>query len=235
MLNKNISLFHIPHSSIHIPDTTCYVIDTTNEIIKLTDWATDLIFEINGIKSVRTPFNRIFCDVERFNSDKEHMNYYGRGVIYTKTEDGKDLRTNYNKDFIINLYNKHHNKLTKNVEKKLKKYDEALIIDCHSFPNKPITGEVGNSDIRPDICIGYDELNYNKKYTNIIINHFKNNGYSVSVNEPFSGSIVPLKYIGNNKVSSVMIEINKKLYMDDNSINTKNVINLNRLINDLFK
>ena len=45
---------------------------------------------------------------------------------------------------------------------------------------------------------------------------FKSTGYTVKVNEPFAGSIVPLKYLNDNRVQSVMIELNRRIY-DNNS------------------
>ena len=41
-------------------------------------------------------------------------------------------------------------------------------------------------------------------------------GFSVRCNDPFSGSIVPLKfYQAYKRVSSVMIEVNRALYLDE--------------------
>jgi len=49
-----------------------------------------------------------------------------------------------------------------------------------------------------------------------VIDLFRKKGYSVEVNRPYSGSIVPLDYYQMEKrVSSIMIEINRELYMDE--------------------
>ena len=39
--------------------------------------------------------------------------------------------------------------------------------------------------------------------------------YKIKINNPFSGSIKPLKYINDKRVISVMIEVNRYLYMDE--------------------
>lgn len=40
--------------------------------------------------------------------------------------------------------------------------------------------------------------------------------HSVAVNQPYSGTIVPLSYWGKDRrVASLMIEINRSLYMDE--------------------
>jgi N-formylglutamate deformylase len=43
-------------------------------------------------------------------------------------------------------------------------------------------------------------------------------GYSVAVDVPFAGALVPLSYYGKDRrVLSVMIEVNRRLYMDEHS------------------
>ncbi|NGX85349.1 N-formylglutamate amidohydrolase [Aequorivita sp. KMM 9714] len=238
-LEKRQFLFHIPHSSISIPSYDGYISESivNGELIKLTDWATDVIFEVDGIDRIRTPFSRVFCDVERFNSEEERMNKFGRGVIYTKTEQGKNLRLSPDKESILQYYHQHHIKLERMVDEKLKKYNQVFIIDCHSFPDEPITGEIESFNLnikRPDICIGFDMENCEERYSKSVIEYFLSLGYSVSVNTPFSGSIVPLKHLGNAKVQSLMIEINRKLYMEKHFINTEKLVKLNREINKAF-
>lgn len=233
---KKQHIFHIPHSSISIPNYDG-VLDTNlvdQEILKLTDWATDIIFDVDGIDRIRTTFSRVFCDVERFNDDSEPMNKFGRGVLYSKAENGKKLRNIENKNYIIEeYYNKHHNELETLVDNKLKD-GNVYIIDCHSFPNEKISGEVEyKSNIRPDICIGFD-ISKDSSYAKTIVNYFENLGYNVMTNSPFSGSIVPLKYINNTEVHSVMIELNRDLYMNGDFINIRKVLKLNKEINDLF-
>lgn len=69
---------------------------------------------------------------------------------------------------------------------------------------------------RPDICIGADEYHTPQKLTDIIKLQFESLGYSVEINSPFSGSIVPSKYYKQDKrVVSIMIEVNRKLYMNE--------------------
>ena len=69
---------------------------------------------------------------------------------------------------------------------------------------------------RPDICIGTDEFHTPKELVACSTNYFIGLGYSVSMNSPYSGSIVPMRYYRKDKrVSSIMIEINRKLYLKD--------------------
>jgi N-formylglutamate amidohydrolase len=58
----------------------------------------------------------------------------------------------------------------------------------------------------------------------ILERNFKEIGYSVKINTPFSGSIVPLGfYKKEKKVISVMIEVNRKLYMNEETFKNQNI------------
>lgn len=53
--------------------------------------------------------------------------------------------------------------------------------------------------------------------TDYFINYFRSDGYTIAINYPYSGSIIPNKYYGKDNVHivSIMLEINKRVYMDD--------------------
>ena len=105
-------------------------------------------------------------------------------------------------------------RLWKNHQKRLKtciKGENTVLIDCHSF----------SSDLSDcDICIGYnDDWSYNKEIVDGIIEIFKSMGYSVEINKPFSNSIspkMPFQY------TSVMIEVNKRVYMNEKTLRLEN-------------
>ena len=60
------------------------------------------------------------------------------------------------------------------------------------------------------------ERNPKEELTEDFVLAFSDCGFSVSVNKPFSGSIVPVKFYRKNKsVHSIMIEIRRDLYMDE--------------------
>jgi N-formylglutamate amidohydrolase len=67
-------------------------------------------------------------------------------------------------------------------------------------------------------------------------NYFESIGFTVDKNNPFSGSIVPTKFYRKDKrVKSIMIEINKKIYMKNNIINEIEVNKLKKIITVLLK
>ncbi len=101
---------------------------------------------------------------------------------------------------------------------RLESYGKCLIIDGHSFFESPLPYENDQSVNRPDICIGTDDFHTPGEVEAELSSFFISRGYSVAVNRPFAGAIVPGKYYKKNKrVQSVMIEINRRLYINQDA------------------
>ena len=100
------------------------------------------------------------------------------------------------------------------VEKVLKEYKTCFIVDLHSFSDEFVL-KMFNITNNPDICIGINN-NYDHNLLEITKTHFTRYGYSVKVNYPYSGSIISNKY---PEVKSIMIEINKRIYSNNNKFN----------------
>ena len=104
------------------------------------------------------------------------------------------------------------------VDDELTKNNKVLIIDCHSFPTYALPYELYQEIDRPDICIGTDNFHTSEKIKNSLGEMFKDLNFTVKYNEPFKGSIVPLKFYNNDKrVQSVMIEVKRDLYMNQDT------------------
>lgn len=218
-------ILHIPHSSSHIPFFDGYAASETElkaEMLKLTDWHTEDLFQHDQAIQVVAPFSRIFCDTERFPDDAmEVMAQYGMGMLYEKFDDGRPLRNvdaSLREKIMNNYYLVHHNNLLKKVEEQLSKYNKCLIIDCHSFPDRPFNRDLDKTQPRPDYNLGTDEYHTSGELLEVASLYFKERGFSLGINEPYSGSIVPLKYYQKDaKVQSIMLEVNRKLYLKDGS------------------
>lgn len=218
-------ILHVPHSSTHIPFTDGYILDRKSledEMLKLTDWYTDDLFYSENDSMIRAEFSRIFCDVERFSDDaQEVMAQYGMGVLYEKNDDGIPMRkvdAELKEKVLKNFYWPHHDKFSKAVNEHLKLYGKALILDCHSYPNIPIKRDLNQNPDRPDFNIGTDPYHTPQWLIDLSVNFFKENGYSLGVDWPYKGSIVPLEfYQKDNRVQTIMLEINRKLYLKEPS------------------
>jgi len=238
-------VLHIPHASKNIPDKylkyfTLSKKDLQIEILKMTDHFTDELFDISGdnIYQLKFPLSRLLVDVERFETDElETMFKVGMGCVYEKTHDGNSLKLVKNiKDELINkFYKTHHENFTKIVDKKLMENNKVLIIDCHSFPKHTLPYELNQELDRPEICIGTDNFHTSEKLKNTFGELFEGLNFKVKYNEPFKGSIVPLKFYNKEiRVQSIMIEVRRDLYMNEQSgekneyfVEIQNKLNLN--------
>ena len=119
---KNKLLLHIPHNSTRLPKKFFkqQILIDKGELrlfnLTMTDLYTKGLFSCK-CKKIVAPYSRIFCDVEKFADDeKEVMSKYGMGVLYTKTNMGKDFirfDDNYKKNVINSYYNILHKRLDK--------------------------------------------------------------------------------------------------------------------------
>jgi len=217
-------LFHIPHSSRWIPDEwrSQFVLDDIElqrELITMTDSFTDELFDIgNSVDYLRFPVSRLLVDPERFPRDEdEPMASRGMGAIYTRTHDGRPLKSSGRSLELMNAYyHPHHSKLTEWTRRRLLTDDRCLIIDCHSYPSRPIPCDMNREPNRPDICFGTCHPHTPVELVAAAVEAFAEAGYSTAVDWPYAGTIIPLEFYGvDARVSSLMVEVNRKLYMDE--------------------
>lgn len=197
----------------------------------MTDRFTEDLFSGTGTYGATMLVNRIsrlVMDPERFPDDKdEPMSAKGMGAVYTRTSAGEDLRT---KSFRISdrqavmddLYWPYSSAFRNLVTEQLDQFGSCLIIDGHSFPSKALPYENANL-VRPDICFGYELFHEPSGLVDILEDFCRRKSMASAKNEPFSGSYVPIDYFHKDeRVNSIMIEVNRSLYMDEVS-GTKSV------------
>ena len=193
-------------------------------------------------------FPRTFIDLNRshleldprlisgdFRFDKTARNMAGMGVIPRISGNGKEIYSKpiFAKDAIKRLesfYFPYHKHLYNLLLESKKRLGYAILFDCHSMPSK-LNLEFGNSKYNndPDIILG--DLN-GTSCSSFLINEvkaiFEKHNFFVTKNNPFSGGYIT-KHYGNpsDAIHVIQIEINKKLYMNENSIKkNKNFENL---------
>tara|TARA_B100001057_G_scaffold496605_1_gene598509 strand:- start:1005 stop:1865 length:861 start_codon:yes stop_codon:yes gene_type:complete len=184
-------------------------------------------------------FPRTFIDLNRshleldprlisgdFRFDKTARNMVGMGVIPRISGNGREI---YSEPIIVNdalkrlesFYFPYHSFLYSLLLESKKRLGYAVLFDCHSMPSK-LNLEFSNSRYNndPDIILG--DLN-GTSCSSFLISEvkavFEKHNFFVTKNQPFSGGYITKKY-GNpsNDIHVIQIEINKKLYMDENSI-----------------
>ncbi|MFZ2448022.1 MAG: N-formylglutamate amidohydrolase [Syntrophobacteraceae bacterium] len=234
MIEHPFTIIHVPHSSGEIPAELLPDYELSKEqleleLLNMTDRYTDELFDVRTSKTVmlKFPVSRLVVDPERFSDDAEEgMAKCGMGAVYTCTSDLKRLRVidvEKKKRLLERFYHPHHHALNALAGKCLLEKDKCLIIDGHSFSSVPLPYEADPE--RPDICIGTDSFHTPVWLTEFTQDIFSKAGLAVSINRPYSGALVPCDYYRkNNRVISIMLEINRSLYMDERSGEKKDTI-----------
>lgn len=231
-------LLHIPHSSTSFPDGLHYSFqDLDGEEKLLIDYYTDELFvpceKKWNISSVVFPYCRLYCGVERLVNDP--LEYKGLGISYHRLVDSYDLPFEERSFSTLSEAFHYYADFHANVSKKIVDMtirNRILLIDCHSFSAHPNLLNPTPPDI--DICLGYndDETRPSKKVIENIVRFFESFGYKVGINKPFSNSKtfpVPVVY------HSVMIEINKRLYMNEETLEkNENFVRVHQILQELY-
>jgi N-formylglutamate amidohydrolase len=229
-------ILNIPHASSKIYERGLFLVNDETlkkELFYSTDWFTDELFVYDASTRLIADKSRLHIDMERFNDSREYdNNNAGRGIIYTKTLDGFRLKTVENYD--ISEYIDYHKKLESFVEQYHGIYPVSVIVDCHSFQEGIGYRIAGIAE--PDICIGFTDYNAPDQYLILkIYKYLSSKGYKVSFNYPYSGSICPDRYATHrDKVQSIMIEVNRKLYMRNEDFVAIKTDNFDNLKADIF-
>ena len=218
-------ILHIPHASLRILDYSQYLLPrdaVDTEALHLTDLYTDELFAaMPGDVVIQADFCRVYCDVERFKTDAlEPMSKLGMGAAYLRCDDGRELRrlTLEQRDEILrDYYEPHHAELTDAVDAALARVGEARIVDCHSFPDTPLQCSLYQGDAKFDFNIGTDAFHTPTQWIDASIQFFRDRGFRLGIDEPYSGSLLPMKHYNNDiRVKSIMLEVNRKLYLYPN-------------------
>ena len=221
---------HVPHSSTVIPpDVRAGLllddVSLADELVRLTDWHTDDLYAWTarlGATRFINEVSRLVVDPERFADDAdEPMARVGQGAVYVRTTDGRVLRdpTPAQRDELLErFYRPYHRALTDLVGATLDRFGRCLLLDCHSFASVPLPSEPDQTPDRPDFCIGTDAFHTPPSLVETLSGALLRQGYSVEIDRPFAGALVPLTWHGRDRrVSALMIETRRGLYCDEAS------------------
>ena len=139
-------LLHIPtlRRWYQIDSETCSLLnprEVAEELLVMTDHHTDSLFEFDGADRLVFPVSQLLVDPERFRDDaQEPMSSCGMGAVYTKTHDGRDLKSDRVREAVVEeYYDPHHAAMDAWASDRRRRHGRCLIIDCHSFPRTPRT------------------------------------------------------------------------------------------------
>jgi len=167
-----------------------------------------------NIHSIVFPWCRLYCDVERLIHDP--LAAQGLGVSYFRRMPDGTVRSWGDPNDAYRLYVDYHARVTRQLID-LCSSGRVLLIDCHSF-SAQATLLCPHPTTDVDICIGFndDTTRPSDAVLEAIRDHFTSRRYHVSLNTPFACSKT-FDMPDGNRYHSVMIELNKRIYMDENA------------------
>jgi N-formylglutamate amidohydrolase len=163
---------------------------------------------------------------------EKQMIKYGLGVfpnkIFGKTILKNPLPFSYAIHMLEHYYDPFHKSLNKQIMYLNNTFGFCYHIDLHTMPSKALL----NFKKEPDIVLGD---NFGKSCSIGLINYFQNvfqeNGFTVEVNNPYAGGFITRNYGNPSKgVHTIQIEINRKIYMDENKLSLKDM----NIIQEIF-
>ena len=220
-------IFHVPHASTAFPPGEREKLllgdaDLSEELLRLTDTGTDRIFLPamgEGDLAVVFPWSRLLVDVERFREHgREPMAARGMGAVYERTSVGRPLRPSGvdPEPLLARYYDPHHHRLAAATASMIAAHGHAIIIDCHSFPTRPLPCDLDQNPERPQVCLGIDPFHTPEWLVECLEEVLLRHGLGCRRDEPYAGTMVPLEYLGRDeRVLSVMIELRRDLYMEE--------------------
>lgn len=219
-------LVHLPHDSTVIPpdERADFLLpddELARESLRLTDAHTAALYAEGCPPDdvLRAPVSRLVVDVERFaDDDREPCARIGMGATYERTCDGRPLRSltpGRRAELMRRHYWPHHHALEAAATERLARFGRCVILDAHSYPTGPLPTQPAGG-LTPEIGIGTEAMHTPPELCRWAESFFRDRGFDVDLDTPFSGAMVPGRYFGNDpRVRSLMIEVRRDLYMDE--------------------
>ncbi len=237
--NKHPILVTIPHSSIFVPADLRRLIKLTDfQIRKQSDPYTDEIFNVSNAHVIKGGISRLVVDLNRAPDDIEmEHSLSNRGVVVSVDIDGDPIyKTPPAMDAIFERVKKYHYVFHEKIEEIKPKV--KFMIDGHSMRSvSPATKPDGGAK-RPDITLGNrDFTTCSHIMTRKIMKFFEKKGFSVKINDPFSGKFVIGYHCSRKLFPGIQIELNEKLFMNTKTYrpNKKKISHLRSIMSELVE
>ena len=223
----------VPHASFQIPEDIrdCMAL-TQREILESTDLGAREVFTQLPVRvALWSRWSRLVADLNRDFRQRDakgvvpEVDYYGRDIY---SEDGRPEENEVERRLKA-YYWPYHNRLKEAVENP----EIKALFDCHSlvrigpsgapdplrWRKDIVLGNNGNPRGEPDPSLG--DITCPAEALQMMKEVFIDAGFSVSVNQPYSGGFITTHYgleLVKRGRMSVQIEINQDLYADSESL-----------------
>ena len=242
-MNKKSLLVSIPHSGEKIVDE-CHWLKDLDEVTlmydvdRFIDQMYESVLHQYNIPKVVTEYHRYVVDCNRWPTDVDCDSVEGSnnpsgshptGLHWRKTTAGyilfkKPLSQSLHKN-IIKKYYEDFFKAIDSIYEKFRQEGKSNIyhLDLHSMPSRGTKVHRDPDEDRVDIVIGNEKgTTATEEWTEQVSTAYRNQGFDVRLNQPYTGGTIVEKYGDPQQgCQALMIELNRKLYMDEK---TKKII-----------
>ncbi|MDP3976052.1 MAG: N-formylglutamate amidohydrolase [bacterium] len=219
-MNQHPILITIPHCSFFVPVELRRLMCLTDFDIKAhSDLFTDQIFDVPAAHLVKAKISRLVADPNRAPDDilmESHLS--ADGVVVSVTEDGKPIyREPPNEAMIRERVAKYHLGFHEEVDQLAPRM--KFLIDGHSLKSRGSKMKDDAGQQRADIVLGNRDYTTCDRQTTVkIYRFFQERGFSVKVNDPYSGKYVIGHHCSRRKLPGIQVEVNRKLYMNEKTL-----------------
>lgn len=245
-------LFNIPHTGTLLPLT-----DSERALWTKDDQSTQRLVEgiadlsvdqtvssaisAHNASAIQSNVSRCYVDVERFIGEAEEMNAVGMGAVYTHGIYGEplyldELPHNTIDKRLENIYYPYHAQLNALCEQTIQQFGYCMIFDIHSYNPRPLPFELHQDEPRNEIILGvnHNQTPLQQQHLIALYAGFSEAGYDVGINTAYKGSIIPSAHMEDPRVSSVMIEIRKDMYLKNNEVIDSKAERINDTLNTIL-
>lgn len=220
-------LLHVPHGSTVVPEDVRRQLllsesELDAELAAMTDSGSLELADRVASHASRRPWtfanrlSRLVVDPERFLDEREVMRSVGMGAVYSRTSDGRCLRSpdlERDRQLLDHYFRPYAAALADLVDERLRSASHVVLLDVHSYPRQRLPYEIHPDDPRPEICLGTDVDHTPGWLVDAARHAFQ--GFDVALDQPFGGTYVPLPHYRQDlRVHSLMLEIRRDLPPD---------------------
>lgn len=232
-------LVSIPHNGEKIVEETHWLegldeVTLMYDVDRFVHQMYESAFAQYNIPKVVTEYHRYVVDCNRWTTDVDYDSVEGSknpsgshptGLHWRKTTAGYLLfKKPLSQDLHKTIVQKYYEGFFREIDSIYSRFNQREIkdtyhLDIHSMPSHGTSAHRDPGEDRADIVVG-NELGQTatQEWTEQVIQAYRNQGFTVRLNHPYLGGTIVQKY-GHPKKGhqALMVELNRKLYMDENS------------------
>jgi N-formylglutamate deformylase len=226
---------NVPHAGTIVPESDRAVMAADERtMLRDADLLVDRIYADAaplGATYLVARISRYVLDLNRAPTDVDPhtvpgLTNYGdlnpRGLFWRESTDGTPVNkrpltiTEY-EDRVARIHRPYHERLRTLLEQRRDTFGYAILLDGHSMPSVGRKRHTDPGRRRPDVVPGnVGGSSCAQALTDCVVSHFEERGFSVSLNDPYSGGYITRTY-GRpaDGIHAIQVELNRALYLHE--------------------